>query len=55
MGYKRQDAAKGLRFNLKVDHILEFRWAQNNHCVACDIELLWIYLPKDTRQSVLTS
>ena len=25
VAYKRQDAAKGLRYNLKVDHILETR------------------------------
>ncbi|MEW8688933.1 MAG: hypothetical protein AB2556_24200, partial [Candidatus Thiodiazotropha sp.] len=47
---KRQDQAKGLRFNLKVDHILELQEAQNNHCATCDIELLWAYQPKDTQQ-----
>ncbi|MEW8688553.1 MAG: hypothetical protein AB2556_22295 [Candidatus Thiodiazotropha sp.] len=40
VAYKRQDLAKGLRFNLKVDHILELKVAQNNHCAACNIELL---------------
>ncbi|MEW8689211.1 MAG: hypothetical protein AB2556_25595 [Candidatus Thiodiazotropha sp.] len=43
VAYKRQDQAKGLRFNLKVDHILELKEAQNNHCAACNIELLWAY------------
>ncbi|MEW8688796.1 MAG: hypothetical protein AB2556_23510, partial [Candidatus Thiodiazotropha sp.] len=32
VAYKRQDQAKGLRFNLKVDQILELKEAQNNHC-----------------------
>ena len=50
VAYKRQDAAKGLRFNLKVDHILELKEAQSNRCAACNIELLWPYQPKDTQQ-----
>ena len=48
--YKRQDAAKGLRFNLKVDHILRLKEAKSNRCAACNIELLWAYQPKDTQQ-----
>ena len=50
VAYKRQDQAKGLRFSLKVDHILALKEAQNNHCAACNIELLWAYQPKDTQQ-----
>ncbi|MEW8686689.1 MAG: hypothetical protein AB2556_12820 [Candidatus Thiodiazotropha sp.] len=50
VAYKRQDQAKGLRFNLNVDHILELKEAQNNHCAACNIELLWAYQPQDTQQ-----
>ena len=50
VAYKRQDQAKRLRFNLKVDHILLLKKAQNNHCAACNIELLWVYQPKDTQQ-----
>ena len=50
VAYRRQDAAKGLRFNLKVDHILELKEAQSNRCAACNIELLWAYQPKDTQQ-----
>ena len=50
VAYKRQDAAKGLRFNLKVDHILRLKEAQSNRCAACNIELLWAYQPKDTQQ-----
>ena len=50
MAYKRQDQAKGLRFRLKGDHILAMKEAQNNHCAACIIELLWAYQPKDTQQ-----
>ena len=50
VAYKRQDAAKGLRFNLKVDHILRLKEPQSNRCAACNIELLWAYQPKDTQQ-----
>ncbi|MEW8688002.1 MAG: hypothetical protein AB2556_19500, partial [Candidatus Thiodiazotropha sp.] len=50
VAHKRQDQAKGLRFNLKIGQILERKEAQNNHCAACDIELLWAYQPKDTQQ-----
>ena len=39
VAYKRQDQAKGLRFSLKVDHILALKEAQNNCCAACNIEL----------------
>ena len=38
--YKRQDQAKGLRFSLKVYHILALREAQGDRCAACNIELL---------------
>ena len=48
--YKRQDTAKKLQFNLKVDHVLELKNAQSNLCAACNIELLWIYKPRDTQQ-----
>ena len=50
VAYKGQDQAKGLRFSLKVDHILALKEAQNNRCAACNIELLWAYQPKDTQQ-----
>ena len=50
VAYKRQDQAKGLRFSLKVDHILALKEAQINRCAACNIELLWAYQPKDTQQ-----
>ena len=40
VAYKRQDAAKGVQFNLRVDHILELKEAQSNRCAACNIELL---------------
>ena len=49
VAYKRRDAAKGLRFNLKVDHILRLKEAQSNRCAACNIELIWAYQPKDTQ------
>ena len=48
-GYKRQEQAKGLRFSLKVDHILALREAQGNRCDACNIELLWAWESKDTQ------
>ena len=47
---KRQYAAKGSGFNLKVDPILELKEAQSNRCVACNTELVWAYQPKDTQQ-----
>ena len=50
VAYKQQDQAKGLRFSLKVDHILALKEAQNNCCAACNMELLWAYQPKDTQQ-----
>lgn len=37
-------------FDLNVDFILQLRKDQNNHCAACNIELLWAYQPKDLRQ-----
>ena len=50
MAYKRQNQAKGLRFSLKVYHILALKEAQNNRCDACNVELLWAYQPKDSQQ-----
>ena len=50
VAYKRQERPKGLRFNLKVDHILELKEALSNRFAACNIELLWAYQPKDTQQ-----
>ena len=50
VAYKRQEVAKGLRFNLNVDHILRPKEAQSNRCAACNIEMLWAYQPKDTQQ-----
>ena len=50
VAYKRQDATKSLRFNLKVDHILRLKEAKSNRCAACNIELLWAYQPKDTQR-----
>ena len=50
VAYKRQDAAKELRFKLMVDHILGLKEAQSERCAACSIELLWAYQPKDTQQ-----
>ena len=42
--YKCEDHASGLQgFNLKVERILQLKETQNNHCAACNIELLWAY------------
>ena len=48
VAYRRQDQAKGCKFNLKVDHILHLKETQNNHCAACNMELFWAYQPMDT-------
>ncbi len=52
VAHKRQDQGKGFLtpFNLTVDHILLLKEAQGNRCAACNIELLWVYQPKDTQQ-----
>lgn len=50
VAYKRQDQTKGHAFNLKVDYILQLKESQQNHCAACNIEMLWAYQPKDTQQ-----
>ena len=49
--YKRMDSAKGLKKgNLRVKDVKALKEAQGNRCAACNIELLWCYAPKDTRQ-----
>ena len=49
--YKRQDQAKGCSGNhLRMKDVEALKEAQDNHCAACNIELLWCYAPKDTRQ-----
>ena len=53
VAYKRQDAVKGLRFNLKVDHILRLKEAQSNRCAASNIELLWLTSQRTHNSSVL--
>jgi len=51
VGYKRQDEAKGREFNLKVKDVLALRAKEREtRCAACNIELLWSYIPKDTQQ-----
>lgn len=47
---KRQDATKGLRFNLKFDHILKLKETQSIRCAACNTVLLWAYQSKNTQQ-----
>ena len=54
VAYKRQDAAKGLRFNLKVDHILELKEAQSNRCGACNIECSGLTSQRTHNSLVLT-
>ena len=48
--YKRTDAGKGFKTNLRMKDVLARKETQGNHCAACNIELLWCYTPKDTRQ-----
>ncbi len=50
MAYKRQDQAQGLTCNLRIKDVETLKEAQGNLCAACNIELLWCYAPKDTRQ-----
>ena len=47
---KRQDEAKQMGFNLKVADVLTLKQQQNNYCAACNIDMLWLYAPKDTQQ-----
>ena len=61
--YKRQDQAKGLNSasandtsandcgnHMRMKDVETLKEAQGNRCAACNIELLWCYAPKDTRQ-----
>ena len=48
--YKRVDAAKGHKCNLRLKDVEALKEAQGNRCAACNIELLWCYAPKDSRQ-----
>ena len=48
--YKRVDAATGHKCNLRMKDVWALREAQGNRCDACNIELLWCYEPKDSRQ-----
>ena len=48
--YKYVDAAKGLGNNLRMKDVAALKEKQSNRCAACNIELLWCYEPKDTRQ-----
>ena len=48
--YKRVDAAKGHKCSLRLKDVEALKEKQSNRCAACNIELLWCYEPKDTRQ-----
>ncbi|KAK3784625.1 hypothetical protein RRG08_003433 [Elysia crispata] len=50
--YKRADAAKGHKCNLRlrIKDVEALQKKQRNRCDSCNIELLWCYEPKDTRQ-----
>ena len=48
--YRRVDAARRHKCNLRMKDILELKEQQGNRCAACNIELLWCYEPKDSRQ-----
>ena len=47
--YKRVDASRGLTNNLRMKDVEALK-AQGNRCAACNIEVLWCYEPKETRQ-----
>ena len=48
--YKRVDVGKGLKSNLRMKDLVALKEAQANRCAACNIQLLWCYEPKETRQ-----
>ena len=48
--YKRVDAAKGHKCNLRLKDVEALKKKQSNRCASCNIDLLWCYEPKDTRQ-----
>ena len=50
--YKRVDEAKGHKCNLRLrmKDVEALKKKQRNRCDSCNIELLWCYEPKDTRQ-----
>ena len=50
--YKRVDAAKRLKCNLRlrIKDVEALKEKQSNWCASCNIDLLWCYEPKDTRQ-----
>ncbi|KAK3748878.1 hypothetical protein RRG08_022681 [Elysia crispata] len=48
--YKRVDAAKGHKCNLRLKDVEALKEKQSNRCASCNIDLLWCYEPKDTRQ-----
>ncbi|KAK3782034.1 hypothetical protein RRG08_027208 [Elysia crispata] len=48
--YKRVEAAKGHKCNLRMKDFCALREVQGNRCAACNIEFLWCYAPKDSRQ-----
>lgn len=47
--YKRVDAAKGLKNDLRMRDVFALK-EKSSHCATCNTELLWCYVPKDTRQ-----
>ena len=48
--YKRCDAAKGQKCNLRLKDVEALKEQQGNRCAACNIELIWCYSAKDSRQ-----
>ncbi|KAK3768668.1 hypothetical protein RRG08_065962 [Elysia crispata] len=48
--YKRVDAAEGHKCNLRLKDVEALKEKQSNRCASCNIDLLWCYEPKDTRQ-----
>lgn len=50
VSYKKQDNAKGRRYDLKVDDVLDLKEMQENKCAICTINMLWSYTPQDLQQ-----
>ena len=54
VAYNRQDAAKGLRFNLKVDHILRLKEAQSTAVQRATLSCSGLTSQRTHNSSVLT-
>ena len=48
--YESQDKKKQRHFNLTLNDIIDLKKFQNNKCYFCNIDLLWIFNPRDLQQ-----